>query len=83
MERDLVERRRWLDKLQMRDVIAVCQTMPGPLAVRVAIFVGYLGCGFWGAWADGWALILPASTAGHGLCPLARPAVADRDHLWH
>jgi putative chromate ion transporter len=61
MERDLVERRRWLDKLQMRDVIAVCQTMPGPLAVQVAIFVGYLHCGFWGAWAGGWALILPAS----------------------
>jgi chromate transporter len=61
MERDLVERRGWLDKTQMRDVIAVCQTMPGPLAVQVAIFVGYLRCGFWGAWASGWALILPPS----------------------
>ncbi len=63
MERDLVERRGWLDRAQMRDVIAVCQTMPGPLAVQVAIFVGYLRCGFWGAWAGGWALILPASLA--------------------
>ena len=61
MERDLVERRGWLDKPQMRDVIAVCQTMPGPLAVQVAIFVGYQRCGFWGGWAGGWALILPAS----------------------
>jgi chromate transporter len=61
MERDLVERRGWLDKEQMRDVIAVCQTMPGPLAVQVAIFIGYMRCGFWGAWAAGWALILPAS----------------------
>ncbi len=61
MERDLVERRGWLDKEQMRDVIAVCQTMPGPLAVQVAIFIGYMRCGFVGAWAGGWALILPAS----------------------
>ncbi len=61
MERDLVEHRGWLDKPQMRDVIAVCQTMPGPLAVQVAIFVGYQRCGFWGAWASGWAMILPAS----------------------
>lgn len=61
MERDLVEQRGWLDKEQMRDVIAVCQTMPGPLAVQVAIFIGYTRCGFWGAWAAGWALILPAS----------------------
>jgi chromate transporter len=61
MERDLVERRGWLDKEQMRDVIAVCQTMPGPLAVQVAIFIGYMRCGSVGAWAGGWALILPAS----------------------
>lgn len=61
MERELVERRGWLDKEQMRDVIAVCQTTPGPLAVQVAIFVGYLRCGFWGAWVSGGALLLPAS----------------------
>jgi chromate transporter len=61
MERDLVEQREWLDKSQMRDVIAVCQTMPGPLAVQVATFVGYMRCGIWGAWASGWALILPAA----------------------
>jgi chromate transporter len=61
MERDLVERRSWLDQAQMRDIIAVCQTLPGPLAVQVGIFVGYLRCGFWGAWVSGWSLILPAS----------------------
>ena len=61
MERDLVEQRRWLDESQMRDAIAVCQTMPGPLAVQVAILVGYLRCGFGGAWAGGCALILPSS----------------------
>jgi chromate transporter len=61
MQRDLVERRGWLDKTQMRDVIAVCQTMPGPLAVQVGIFVGYQRCGFWGAWASGSAMVLPAS----------------------
>jgi chromate transporter len=61
IERDLVERRGWLDKEQLRDVIAVCQTIPGPLAVQVAIFIGYLRCGFVGACVGGWALILPAS----------------------
>jgi chromate transporter len=63
MERDLVERRHWLDRPDMRDVIAVCQTMPGPLAVQVGIFLGYLRGGFWGAWVSGWALILPSSGA--------------------
>ena len=60
MERDLVERRGWLGATELRDMIAVCQSMPGPLAVQVGIFVGYRRCGFWGAWVAGGALIFPA-----------------------
>lgn len=60
MERDLVERRGWLSRTELRDMIAVCQLMPGPLAVQVGIFVGYRRCGVWGAWVAGGALILPA-----------------------
>ncbi len=60
MERDLVERRSWLSRTELRDMIAVCQSMPGPLAVQVGIVVGYRRCGMWGAWVAGGALILPA-----------------------
>jgi chromate transport protein ChrA len=43
----------------MRDAIAVSQSLPGPLAIQVGIFIAYLRGGFWGAWAGGWAFILP------------------------
>jgi chromate transporter len=59
MERELVTERGWLSKEQMREVIAVCQSLPGPLAIQVGIFISYLRAGFWGAWAGGWAFILP------------------------
>src|SRR6476620_9579781 len=59
MERELVQERRWLTKDEMREAIAVCQSLPGPLAIQVGIFISYLRCGFWGAWAGGWAFILP------------------------
>jgi chromate transporter len=59
MERELVAERGWLTKEEMREVIAVCQSLPGPLAIQVGIFVCYLRAGFWGAWAGGWAFILP------------------------
>ncbi len=59
MERELVQERRWLGKEEMRDVIAVAQSLPGPLAIQVGIFIAYLRGGFWGAWAGGWAFILP------------------------
>ena len=43
----------------MREAVAVCQSLPGPLAIQVGIFVSYLRGGFWGAWAGGWAFIFP------------------------
>src|SRR5438270_8913763 len=59
MERELVADRGWLTKEQMREAIAICQSLPGPLAIQVGVYVAYLRCGFWGAWAGGWAFILP------------------------
>jgi chromate transporter len=59
MERELVNDRKWLTKEQMREGIAICQSLPGPLAIQVGIYVSYLRGGFWGAWAGGWAFILP------------------------
>ena len=59
MERELVADRGWLTKEQMREAIAVCQSLPGPLAIQVGIYISYLRAGFWGAWAGGWAFIFP------------------------
>jgi len=59
MEKELVTEREWLTKEEFRDGIAVCQSLPGPLAIQVGIYVSYLRGGFWGAWAGGWAFILP------------------------
>jgi chromate transporter len=59
MERELVADKKWLSKEQMREAIAVCQSLPGPLAIQVGVYVSYLRAGFWGAWAGGWAFIFP------------------------
>jgi chromate transporter len=59
MERELVAERKWLSKDEMRESIAICQSLPGPLAIQVGIYIAYLRAGFWGAWAGGWAFIFP------------------------
>jgi len=59
MEKDLVQGKAWLSKDQMREAIAISQSMPGPLAIQVGIFIAYMRSGFWGAWAGGWSFILP------------------------
>jgi len=59
MERELVAERGWLTKEQMREAVAICQSLPGPLAIQVGIYISYLRGGFWGAWVGGWAFIFP------------------------
>ena len=59
MEKELVQERQWLTRDEMRNAVAVSQSLPGPLAIQVGIFIAYLRGGFWGAWAGGWAFILP------------------------
>src|ERR1700716_1628286 len=59
MERELVDEHKWLTKEQMREAIAIWQSLPGPLAIQGGIYVSYLRGGFWGAWAGGWGFILP------------------------
>src|SRR6201986_5409196 len=53
------DERKWLTKDEMREAIAICQSLPGPLAIQVGIYIAWLRGGFRGAWAGGWAFILP------------------------
>ena len=48
MEKELVQERKWVTKEEMREGIAICQSMPGPLAIQVGIYISYLRGGFWG-----------------------------------
>ena len=53
MQRDLVEDRDWLERQDFLDGVALGQTMPGPLAAQVSMWVGYLVSGAAGALAAG------------------------------
>src|SRR5438270_14061959 len=40
MQRDLVERRRWISKQDYLEGLALAQLAPGPLAAQLAIYLG-------------------------------------------
>src|SRR5438309_2901680 len=63
MQRDLVERRAWIGRGDFLDGVALGQTMPGPLAAQVAMWVGYLQSGSLGALAVAVMFILPSFVA--------------------
>jgi chromate transporter len=60
MQRDLVEKRGWLNRKDFLDGVALGQTMPGPLAAKVCMWVGYLQRGALGAAAVAVPFILPS-----------------------
>ncbi|WP_326847321.1 chromate efflux transporter [Streptomyces kaniharaensis] len=60
MQRDLVEQRGWIARQDFLDGVALGQTMPGPLAAQVAMWVGYLKRGALGAAATALAFIGPS-----------------------
>jgi chromate transporter len=59
MQRDLVERRHWFTQEEYLQGLAVSQTLPGPLAAQLAMWLGYVRRGFWGAVSAALPFILP------------------------
>jgi chromate transporter len=57
---EAVTRRNWLDREQFSEGIAICEMLPGPASTQMAIYVGYLRNGQWGALIAGICFILPA-----------------------
>lgn len=60
MHRDLVERRQWISETEYKEGLTLAQLMPGPLAAQLAIYLGYVHYGVWGATLVGVAFVLPS-----------------------
>lgn len=70
MQRDLVEKRKWITDDDYKDGLALSQLAPGPLAAQLAIYLGYVDYKIIGATLVGVAFILPSFlmvvTLGYG-----------------
>jgi chromate transporter len=60
MQRDLVERRRWISKVDYVQGLALAQLAPGPLAAQLAIYIGWVRARALGATLVGLAFVLPS-----------------------
>ena len=60
MNRDLVERRKWIAESDYKEGLTLAQLMPGPLAAQLAIYLGYVHYRIVGATLVGVAFVLPS-----------------------
>ena len=59
MDREFVEKRGWLTEADMVDTVAVVQSVPGIIAVNMAILIGRKAAGFPGILAASIGVVIP------------------------
>lgn len=57
---EVVSKRNWLGDDEFMDMLALAQSMPGPMALNTALFVGNKRLGFKGSLFSGLGVILPS-----------------------
>jgi chromate transporter len=70
MHEDLVERRRWIGHDRFMHALSYCNLLPGPEAMQLATYIGWLLHGTWGGVVAGTLFVLPGAAAMLGLSVL-------------
>lgn len=60
IEREVVEKRKWLNSEEMLNVFAIAETTPGPISINSSTYVGYHRAGILGATASTFGVVLPS-----------------------
>ena len=60
IQREVVEKKKWITDEDILEIIAIAESTPGPIAINSATFVGQKLCGFWGAFLASLGVVLPS-----------------------
>lgn len=60
VEKDVVEKKKWLTEKEMLDLLAIAESTPGVIALNTATYVGQKVAGFFGALAASICVMLPS-----------------------
>lgn len=63
MEREFVDKNKWMDKQEFMDIMVVAQTTPGIFAIDMASHIGYKLKGVWGGIVGAIGIALPSIIA--------------------
>ena len=60
LQHSMIDEKKWFTKDEFVDIIAICQSMPGVVAVNMATYVGFKKKGFLGSLVATIGVILPS-----------------------
>ena len=60
LERELVERKKWLEHDEFVDLIAIAESTPGPIAINSSTYIGYKRCGVIGSVFATLGVVMPS-----------------------
>lgn len=60
IQKEIVEKRKWITDDDILEIIAIAESTPGPIAINSATFVGYRVAGFFGAFFSTLGVVLPS-----------------------
>ena len=60
LEHEYVEKRKWIEKDEFENVVAIAESTPGPVAINCATYIGYKVGGVLGSIISTVAVCLPS-----------------------
>lgn len=60
IQRETVEKKKWISNSDILDIVAIAESTPGPIAINTATFVGYRVAGILGAMLATLGVVLPS-----------------------
>lgn len=60
IQREIVDKKKWIGQDDFLDIIAIAESTPGPLAINSATYVGYKTCGVLGSIFATLGVVLPS-----------------------
>ena len=60
IQKEVVEKRKWMNGNDILDILAISESTPGPIAVNSATYVGFKVMGFWGSLVATIGLAIPS-----------------------
>lgn len=60
LENEFVSKKKWMEKDEFIDMVAIAESTPGPVAINSATYIGYKLLGFWGSFLATTAVCIPS-----------------------